>query len=116
MVARMRRTTAAAAMIGLQGLFLLSLLSGCGSDECVSCVAAPPVAPTQVYSVSGDSRITVYWNDYPEIYSEDITGYRIWSRFFQPGDQNNPAREFYLIGEVGLGQNYDSASGQYYFI
>ena len=87
MVARIRQTTAAAAVIGLQGLLLLSLLSGCETDECVSCVDAPPLAPTQVYSVSGDSRITVYWTDYPEIYSGDITGYRVWSRIFENGDE-----------------------------
>lgn len=115
-VTRKQLKMTAVAVISLQGFLLLSLLAGCESDDCVSCVAAPPVAPTQVYSVSGDSRITVYWNDYPEIYSDDITGYRVWSRFFEPGDQNDPAREFFLIGEVALGEDYNSTFGQYYFI
>jgi hypothetical protein len=102
--------------ISLLGLLMLPLLASCESDDCVSCVEAPPVAPTQVYSASGDGQITVYWNDYPEIYSEDITGYYIWWRYFEPGDQNDPAREFYYLGEVAVGDNYDPASGQYFFV
>jgi len=93
----------------------LTLLAGCEEDECATCVELPPVAPTQVYSESGDGRITVYWNDYPEIYNPDIEGYAIWSRFFQNGDELNPAREFYLIGEVAVGQNYDPDTGQYFY-
>lgn len=117
MVKRMQRTSATRAAISMLGLvLLLPLATGCSDDECVTCIVEPPVAPTQVYSASGDDRITVYWNDYPEFYSEDITGYRIWSRFFVPGDQNDPAREFYLIGEVGVGQNYSPESGQYSFV
>lgn len=96
-------------------LLSLALLSGCAEDECVTCVEPAPVAPTQVYTESGDGRITVYWNDYPEIYNADIEGYAIWSRFYEPGDIQNPAREFFLIGEVAVGQNYDPDTGQYHY-
>jgi hypothetical protein len=95
---------------------LMSALSGCDEDDCVSCVEPPPVAPTQVYSSSGDGQVTVFWNDYPEIYSDDILGYRIWSRIYEVGDHNDPTREFFLIAEVDAGQNYDPNTGQYYFV
>ncbi len=95
---------------------LLPLLGGCEEDDCVSCVTPPPVAPTQVFTESGDGRITVFWNDYPEIYNEDVAGYRIWSRFYEPGDEDDPAREFFLIGEVPAGTNYDPDTGQYFYV
>jgi hypothetical protein len=112
----MHSTTVTTAVIGLMGLLLLPLLTGCTEDDCVTCVAEPPVAPTQVFSASGDGRITVYWNDYPEFYSDEITGYVIWSRFFEPGDQNDPAREFYYLDEIEVGQNYDPDTGQYFYV
>ncbi len=113
---RIRRTRQAwPALLVLTALALMSLLAGCSEDDCVSCVEPPPVAPTQVYSESGDGRITVYWNDYPEIYNSDIVGYRIWWRFYEPGDANNPARTFELLDEVPVGQNYDPQTGQYYY-
>ncbi len=117
MKAKTRHETVTGVVIGLLTLLLLLLATGCDEEEdCVTCVEAPPVAPTQVYSVSGDGRITVFWNDYPEIYGDDVRGYRIWSRYFVDGDQNDPAREFYLMDEVAVGQNYDADTGQYYYI
>jgi len=104
--------------IGTLVLLLVAAVTfmGCSEDDCPTCVEPAPVAPTEVFSVSGDANITVYWNDYPEIYNDDLVGYRIWSRFFSPGDQNDPAREFYLMDEVLVGQNYDAQTGQYYWI
>lgn len=93
----------------------LTVLGGCAEDDCATCVEVPPVAPTQVYSESGDGRITVYWNDYPEIYNPDIEGYDIWSRIFRSGDEQNPAREFFWIGTVAVGENYDPGTGQYFY-
>ncbi len=97
-------------------VLILPLLSACEEDDCVSCVAPPPVAPTSVYSVSGDGEITIFWNDFPEIYNDDLEGYRIWSRFYEVGDENDPAREFFLIGEVPVGVNYDAGTGQYFYV
>lgn len=110
----MRRTT----MIWALAVILSSamILGGCSEEDCPTCVEPAPVAPTAVYSVSGDDNITVYWNDYAEIYNDDLVGYRIWSRYFEEGDQNNPAREFYLMDEVLVGDNYDPSSGQYHWV
>ena len=103
------RRPATAVAISVLGLLPLLLVAGCQEDDCVACVAPPPVAPTNVHSASGDGFITVYWDDDPEIYSDDITGYRVWSRYFQPGDELDPAREFYLIGEVARGSPHTVA-------
>ena len=119
MAARTRANPVTKAVIGLMGLLLVPFFTGCTEDDCVTCVQdppEPPVAPTQVYSTSGDGQITVFWNDFPEFYSDDITSYVIWSRFFEPGDENNPAREFYYIDEVLVGQNYDPSTGQYHYV
>ncbi len=102
--------------IGMLGLLLLPLFTGCDEEECVTCVQPLPVAPTLVFSESGDDRITVYWNDYPEFYSDDISGYRIWRRLYEPYDETDPAREFYFLADVGVGQNYYYDSGQYFFV
>jgi hypothetical protein len=115
MKSRTHSTATRTAVIGMMGLLLLPFFGGCSEDDCVTCVPEPPVAPTQVYSASGDGRITVYWNDYPEIYSDDITGYIIWSRFYLPGDEDDPAREFFYLDEVAVGENYDPATGQYHY-
>lgn len=103
-------------IVTILAVALLGVLGGCSDDDCVNCVDAPPVAPTQVYTSSGDGEVIVYWNDYPEFYSDDVQGYRIWSRFYEVGDEGDPTREFYLIAEVGVGQNYDPNSGQYFYV
>jgi hypothetical protein len=100
------------AVVLATGIFALT---GCDKDECVNCVEQPPVAPTQVYSVSGDGRITIYWNDFPEAY-DAIDHYRVYSRFYQPGDENDPERRFYEIGRVAAGTNFDPDTRQYHFV
>ena len=37
---------------------ILVAAGGCGEEECVTCLNPPPVAPTRVYSESGDGQIT----------------------------------------------------------
>jgi len=105
---------ALAVVMGL-GVFALA---GCGEDECANCpepvIEAAPVAPTQVYSVSGDEMITIYWNDFPEAYAT-IDHYRVYSRFYQPGDEDLPDREFFEIGRVNAGASFDPDTGQYHF-
>lgn len=105
---------------GLLALVAFTLLGGC-DDDCVTCVddpRLPPVAPTQVYSVSGDGHITLYWNDYPEIYDENLLGYGIWRRIYLD-DHTDPAREFNLVTEVFVGDsgvNFGYVSGQWWYI
>jgi hypothetical protein len=111
-----RRGLVAAIRLGvLVGLGALVPLGGC-SDDCVNCVAPPPVAPTQVYSVNGDGRVTVYWNDYPEYYTETLSGYDVWRRDYEPGDEYDPARLFYFLAHVRVGQNHDPLRGQYHYV
>lgn len=98
----------------LLGLFILS--PGCSTDECLHCVQPPPVAPTMVYSVNGDSRVTVYWNDYPEHYTEHLSGYDIWKRLYEPGDEYDLTRVFHFLAHVPAGNNYDSANGRYHYV
>jgi hypothetical protein len=95
--------------------FGIFALAGCGEDECVNCVEPAPVAPTQVYSVSGDEMITIYWNDFPEAYAT-IDHYRVYSRFYQQGDEDNPNRQFAEIGRVTTGASFDPETGQYHFV
>ncbi len=97
-------------------------LGGCNNEDCVSCVSTldPPVVPTGVYSVSGDNDVTVYWYDiayspYDGRYNENVVSYAVYSRFFQEGDQFDPNRDFYFIGEVAWDQNFDPTTGQHWF-
>lgn len=98
------------------------LLGGCGDEDCVNCVQLPPpVVPTGVFSVSGDSEITVYWNDisyapYDGSYNENVAGYRVYSRFFEDGDQYDAGRTFYLIAEVAWNENYDPTTGLHWYV
>ena len=96
-------------------LVVAPLLGGC-EEDCVNCVEPAPVAPTQVYSESGDEAVTLYWNDYPEIYDEGVLGYRIWKRRYLPDDHLDPERTFEYAAEVPAGQNYDPDTGQYHWI
>lgn len=101
-----------AAVVLLGGAFLLG---GCDEDECVNCLEQAPVAPTQVYSVSGDEMITIFWNDFPEAYNI-IDHYRVYSRYYAVGDENDPSRQFFEIGRVDAGTSFDPDTGQYHFV
>ncbi len=90
-------------------------LAGCDEDECVNCIEQAPIAPTQVYSVSGDAMITIYWNDFPEAYNT-IDHYRVYSRFYEAGDEDDPERQFFEIGRVYAGTNFDPETGQYHYV
>jgi hypothetical protein len=94
---------ASLALIGL-------MLAGCADDECATCVETAPVAPTGVYSQSGDGQITLFWTDFPEFYGS-IDHYRIYSRRYV-----EPEEEWVEVGRVSVGQNYDGETGQYYYI
>ena len=85
---------------------LLALVGGCSEDDCVNCVELPlPVVPTGVHSISGDGEIIVQWYDisyapYDGSYNPNVETYYIYSRFFEFGDEDDPNREFFLIGQV----------------
>jgi hypothetical protein len=104
-------------MVALATVLMIGILAlaGCDKDECVNCIEQTPIAPTQVYSVSGDEMITIYWNDFPEAYNT-IAHYRVYSRFYQPGDEDDPNRVFYEIGRVDAGVDFDAETGQYHFV
>lgn len=107
----------AARIIGVQALLCLVILGpGCSDDDCLNCVEPSPVAPTMVYSVNGDGQVVVFWNDYPEYYTERLLGYDIWRRNYYPGDEYDPTRVFYFLAHVPVGQNYDAGRGQYHYL
>ena len=105
-------------------LVLLVALVGCESDEdCISCVdeLPPPVVPTGVRSISGNNEVIVEWFDiayapYNDSYNENVVTYYIYSRFYEIGDEADPSREFFFIGEVAWNENYDGNSGIHWFV
>ncbi len=103
-------------------LSLLVALAGCESDEdCINCVdLPPPVVPTGVHSISGNNEVIVQWIDiayapYDDSYNENVTTYFIYSRFYENGDEFDPDREFFFIGEVAWNENYDGSTGLHWF-
>jgi hypothetical protein len=102
-------------------VLLAALLAGCESDDCVNCVELPPpVVPTGVHSISGDQEIIVQWYDisyapYDGAFNENVVSYAIYSRFYQPGDENDGSREFFFIGEVAWDENFDPGTGLHWF-
>lgn len=97
-------------------------ITGCGDEDCVNCIPLPPpVVPTGVHSISGDNEVIVQWYDisyapYDGNYNENVVSYRVYSRYFEDGDQNDPNRVFYLIGEVAWDENFDFSSGLHWFV
>ena len=103
-------------LIALAPLILLGMF-GCSDDECVNCPdQGPPAVPTGVFKINGDSEATIYWNDLDYPRSETLTAYRVYSRIYQLGDEGDPDRVFYLIGEVGRDENFDEYSGLHWFV
>ena len=102
-------------------ILLLALLGGCQTEDCVNCVELPPpVVPTGVHSISDDNLVIVQWYDisyspYDGQYNENVVSYVIYSRFYESGDENDPDRVFYRIGEVAWDENYDSTTGLHWF-
>lgn len=118
---RTNRTSAALRFLAvlLGSLFLALPLAGCSDDDCVNCVTEPPVVPTGVHSISGDGYVDVQWYGisyypYDENYNPNVVTYVIYSRYFEPGDEYDADREFYVIGEVAWDENNDG-NGLYFF-
>ena len=108
------------AMMTMPFLGLL-LLGACQDDDCINCLElGPPVVPTGVHSISGDGEVIIQWYDisyspYDGRYNENVVSYRIYSRFYTEGDEQDPDRDFYLIGEVAWDENFDPATGLHLF-
>jgi hypothetical protein len=101
---------------------MVGLFAGCESDEdCLNCPDLPrPVVPTGVHTISGDNLVIVQWYDisyapYDGAYNPNVVSYAIYSRFFEEGDQGDPDREFFFIGEVAWNENYDEFTGLHWF-
>ncbi len=110
-------------LVQLPLLLLLGLaLGGCGEEDCINCVGLPlPVVPTGVHSISGDNEVIVQWYDisyapYDGSYNDTVAGYRIYSRFYTAGDEDDSTRVFYRIGEIAWNQNFDLSSGLHWFV
>lgn len=118
------RTATRSGRAVLSGVWFLALapvillgMFGCSEDDCVNCVEpGPPAVPTGVFKVNGDSEATIYWYDLNYPRAETLTAYRIYSRVFQVGDEDDPDRVFYLIGEVGRDENFNESSGLHWFV
>lgn len=111
-----RRLDARAGTRAILLFALLPLIHGCAEQDCLTCAEQPPIAPTMVYAVNGDQKVTVYWNDLPEYYTERLSGYDVWRRMYQDGDEYDPARVFYFLAHVPVGQNHSAARGQYHYV
>lgn len=115
------------ALVILLAIVLTLSLVGCSEDDCINCIPEPsadylpdPVVPTGVSSVSLDNLVMIQWFDlsyypYDGEYNENVVGYRIYSRYYAEGDENNPAREFVSIGFVDWDANFDPYSGLHWF-
>ncbi|RKZ13569.1 hypothetical protein DRQ50_10260 [bacterium] len=96
-------------------------LVGCSEEDCLNCVELPrPVVPTGVESVSLDNLIYVQWVDvtyepYDLEYNENVVGYRIYSRYFVDGDEDDLDRKFFPIGFVDWDENFDQDYGLHWF-
>lgn len=98
---RGRRWAALALLCGLWAL------GGCDDDECLQCLDNdPPAVPTGVQSVTGDQRVTIWWND---IYQSDLVQYRVYRYDYGIMDWRR-------IGTVDWDENFDEVSGRHWFV
>jgi len=82
-------------------------LGGCSEEDCLECVDQdPPAVPTGVYSVTGDERVTVLWND---IYQNDLAGYAVYR-------DDNADGEFEHLADLAWDENWDSNTGLHYYV
>ena len=82
-------------------------IGGCSEDDCIECVDRdPPAVPTGVYSVTGDGRITVLWND---IYQSDLAGYAVYR-------DGNADGEFEHLADLAWDENWDQTTGLHHYV
>jgi hypothetical protein len=70
------------------GLVAVALTAGCNGEDKVIAVDNPPFRVQGVYSVTGDDRVTIYWNENQE---SDIDYYKVYRN-------SAPTGTFTLIG------------------
>jgi len=82
-------------------------LGGCSDDDCIECVDGdPPAVPTGVFSVTGDERITVYWND---IYQADLAGYAVYR-------DDDADGLFDHLADLAWDENYDETTNLHWYV
>jgi len=76
-------------------------------DDCYCDDYYPPPEPYNVYSVTGDECVRIYWNP---VYSCDLAGYRIWRGYAETG-------YYYLVAETPSAYyaDWDVYNGETYY-
>jgi hypothetical protein len=96
-----------AMILAILPLAVMFWLGGCSEEDCIECVDHdPPAVPTGVYSVTGDGRITVLWND---IYQSDLAGYAVYR-------DDNADGGFEHLADLAWDENLDSTTGLHYYV
>ncbi len=116
----MRRRFRMLALLSL-ALGAALILCGCDEDDCCckpTCVDnEPPAVPSGVYSVTGDEKVTIYWNP---VLGSDVRGYGIWWADEASGPQGGPyERMVNVLGEesdVYEDTDVDNATTYYYAV
>jgi hypothetical protein len=103
---------ALSAMAWAFGVVLLALaLTGC-EEDCVNCLLSiPPAVPAGVYSVTGDGKITLYWDylEYPD--RKHLVAYNVYRRDSEDGPLDSA--EWERLGSVPVDQPYDDFTYRY---
>jgi hypothetical protein len=107
---------------GILALVLLAALAGCVDDEDCGCKPRcvdndAPAVPSGVYSVTGDGRVTLYWNP---VLGEDVKGYGIWWTDAESGPEGGPYERITdVLGEESftyVDTDVDNATTYYYAV
>ncbi len=82
-------------------------LGGCSDNNCIECVDnEPPAVPAGVFSVTGDGRVTLYWND---VYQDDLAGYAVY--------RDDDADGFFdHLTDLAWDENYDLATNLHFYV
>ena len=74
----------------LLALMLSVIYFGCSKHDFFKYDDTPPSPPTDVYTITGDNRIDIFWNDSPE---RDVAGYNVYYSYDN--------YKFTLLGSTG---------------
>ncbi len=104
-------------ILGL-ALALALALCGCEDDTCgckPTCVDNdPPAVPSGVFSVTGDGKVTIYWNP---VLGSDVKGYGIWWTDEESGPQGGPYERMTNVSgeESYYYEDFDVDNGTTYY-